>query len=175
MHDEKRGIEESFWFIIILLPLLMIPAIVFGGETDKYPKTNSERQGNYVLTVKDDLISLKARDASFKEILEDIGCRMNIEVAANISEEEKITIEFEMMPLGEAVKRFRTSYAYVTKSEEEKGKITKLVIAPKGLGKGPSNKLERDPQPSIREFEYNPQPAIKEFEYNPQPSIQKEP
>ena len=165
MHNEKRGIEELFGFIIILLPLLMIPTILFGGEADKKPERNSESQADYILMVKEGLISLKAKDASFKEILEEIGRRMKIEVVANIPEEEKITIEFDMIYLEDAIKRFRTSYAYITKSEKEKGKITKIVVVPKGLGKGLSTKFK---------LKYDPQPSIQEFEYDPQPSIQKE-
>ena len=174
MQNVERGIEQLFGFIIIILaPLLITPTILLGGAADKKPERDSESQGDYVLMVKEDLVSLKAKDASFKEILEEIGRRMNIEVVANIPKEEKITIEFDMMPLGEAIKRFRTSYAYVAKSEKEKGKITKLVVAPKGPGKGLSSKFEYDPQPAIKEFEYDPQPAIKEFEYDPQPAIEK--
>lgn len=161
MDNEKRGIEQLFGFIIILLAFLIIPTVLFGGASDKKQERNSESQGDYILRVKESLISLKAKDASFKEILEEIGRRMNIEVAANIPKEEKITIEFDMMPLREAIKRFRKSYAYVTDTEKKEGKITKIVVVPEGLGKGLSNKFEYDPQPSIQEFKYNPQPSIQ--------------
>jgi len=198
MHNEKRGIEKLFGFIIILLPLLMIPTILFGGEADKKPERNSESQADYILMVKESLISLKAKDASLKEILEEIGRRLNIEVVANILKEEKITIEFDKLYLGDALKRFKTSYAYITESEKEKGKITKITVVPKGLGKGLSTKFEHDPQSSIQKgevkeekrlvgpeirareevgteepsrFEYDPQPSIQ---YDPQPSIQEE-
>jgi hypothetical protein len=194
MHNEKRGIEKLFGFIIILLPLLMIPTILFGGEADKKPERNSESQADYILMVKERLISLKAKDASLKEILEEIGRRLNIEVVANILKEEKITIEFDKLYLGDALKRFKTSYAYITESEKKKGKIIKITVVPKGLGKGLSK-----PQPSIQKgevkeekrlvwpeigarkevgteeplrFEYDPQPSIQ---YDPQPSIQYDP
>ena len=162
MHNEKKGIEKFFGLIIILLPLLMIPTILFGGETDKKPERNSESQADYVLMVKGSLISLKAKDASLKEILEEIGRRMKLEVVANIPREEKITVELDMMYLGDAIKRFRKNYAYITETEKERGKITKIVVVPKGMGKVRFKKLE-----------YNPQPPIQKFEYNPQPSIQK--
>ena len=135
MHNKKRGVEKLFGFIIILLPLLMIPTILFGREADKQPEWNSERQVGYILKVKGDFISLKAKNASIKKILEDIGRRMKIEVVANVPREEKITVELDMMYLGDAIKRFRTNYAYITEPEEKEGKITKIVVAPKGLGK----------------------------------------
>jgi hypothetical protein len=153
MDNEKRGIRELFGFITILLPLLMIPIIVFGGEPDKKPQRNSESQADYVLSVKEGLVSLKAKGAPFKEILEEIGRRMNIEVVADVPKDEKITIEFDMMYLGDAIKRFKTSYAYITNTEKEKGKITKIVVVPKGLGEVPANKFEYNTQPSIQTVE----------------------
>ena len=171
MHNEKKGIEKFFGLIIILLPLLMIPTILFGGETDKKPERNSESQTDYVLMVKGSLISLKAKDASLKEILEEIGGKMKIEVVANIPSEEKITVELDMMYLGDALKRFRTNYAYITESEKERGKITKIVVVPTGVGKILPHKFEYDPQPSIQK--YNPQPPIQKFEHESQPPMQK--
>jgi len=63
-----------------------------------------------------------------------IGRRMKIEVVADISEEEKITIRFDKLSLEDAVKKLRTSYAYVWNSEKEEGKITKIVLLPEGKG-----------------------------------------
>ena len=162
MHNKKRGIDKFLKFIFVFMPLLMLPTILFGGEAHKQPEWNSERQVGYILKVKGDFISLKAKNASIKEILEDIGRRMKIEVVANVPREEKITVELDMMYLGDAIKRFRKNYAYITESEKERGKITKIVVVPKGMGKVRFKKLE-----------YNPQPPIQKFEYNPQPSIQK--
>ena len=168
MHNEKTGIEKFFGLIIILLPLLMIPTILFGGETDKKPERNSESQADYVLMVKGSLISLKAKDASLKEILEEIGGRMKIEVVANIPSEDKITVELDMMYLGDALKRFRTNYAYITESEKERGKITKIVVVPTGVGKMLPHKFSQSP---IQK--YNPQPPIQKFEHESQPPMQK--
>jgi hypothetical protein len=119
------------------MALLIIPTILFGGKADKQTEWNLEGQADYDLRVKDNLISLKAKGASIKEILEDIGRRMEIEVVADIPSEEKITVELDMMYLGHAIKRFRTNYAYITESEEEEGKITKIIVVPKGLGMEP--------------------------------------
>ena len=162
----------------------MIPTILFGEEVDKKSELNPKNQADYVLLVKGNHISLKAKDASLKDILEEIGRRMNIVVVANIPREEKITIELDMLYLGDAIKRFKANYAYITKSKKVTGKITKIVVVPKGTGKSLSDKSEYDPQPSIAESEYDPQPSIQkfdhdsepstvEFEYDPQPSIQK--
>jgi len=194
MHSKKRGIEKLFGFIIILLPLLMIPTILFGVEANNKLEGKSESQADYILLVKESLVSLKAKDASIKEILEEIGRRMKIEVVANIPKEEKITIEFDMLYLGDAIKRFRTSYAYITETEKEKGKITKIVAVPKGLGKVLPKKFKYTRQLSIQGDQYKEEtrliepeirarkevgagkpsshPEPSEFDYNPQPSLQ---
>jgi len=183
MHNKKRAIEKFFGLIIIFIALLLIPTIFFGGETDIRPEKSSESHVEYVLVVKGDHISLKAKDASLKDILEEIGRRMKIEVIANISREEKITIDLDMMYLGDALKRFKTNYAYITKTDKKKGKITNIVVVPEGMEKMLPNKYEYNAQRSVQNFEYNPQPPIQDFErgtqpshveseFDPQPSIQ---
>jgi hypothetical protein len=171
MHNEKTGTTKFFGFIIVLVPLLMIPTILSGMEADKKPEKNSESHGEYVLKVKGDHISLKAKDASLREILEEIGRKMKIEVVANIPWEDKITIELDMMYLENALKRFKTNYAYVAKTEKEKGKITKIVLVAKGGGKMLPNKFEYNPQPPIQKFEHESQPADVGPEYNPQTPV----
>jgi len=167
MKNEKRGIKKLFGFIIALLPLLIIPTILSGMEVNKKSESHSE----YILKVKGDHISLKAKDASLKDILEEIGRRMKIEVIANITREQKITIELDMMYLGDALKRFKTNYAYITKTEKQKGNITKIVVVPKGGEKILPNKSEYNPQPPIQKFEHEPQPPMQK--YDPQPPIKK--
>ena len=95
---------------------------------------------------------------------------------------------------GILVKKISNFETIITNTEKEKGKITKIVVVPKGVGEVPANKFEYNPQPSIlkndvieetslvdpgirRRIEVGTeQPSRQEsvkFEYNPQPSIQK--
>ena len=46
--------------------------------------------------------------------------------------EDKITIRFANLPLEEALKKFRTNYAYITDSKEKQGNITHIVVVPEG-------------------------------------------
>jgi len=146
MLNAKKGIEKLFWVSILLLLLLIIPASLFGKEADKKYEAQAKSKSDFVLTIKDSLISLTAKDASLKKIAEEIGRRMKFEVVADISEEEKITIRFDKLSLEDAIKRLRTSYAYVWNSEKEGGKITKIVLLPEGKGTVPS-------MPTIKESE----------------------
>ena len=174
MCNGKRGIEELFLVSILLISLLITPNSLFGGEADKKYEVQAESRADFVLTIKDSLISLTAKDASLKEIVEEIGRRMKIEVVADISEEEKITIRFDKLSLEDAIKRLRTSYAYVWNSEKEEGKITKIVLLPEGKGTAVSTikeekKLVKSESRAKKEAakEKLPRPEPFKFEFDP--------
>jgi hypothetical protein len=125
--------------ILLLLPLLLIPASLFGGESDRKEEQKSEHEADYDLTVKDDLISLNAKNASLKEIIEEIGSSMKIDVIGNIPEEEKISVGFDKLSLKEALEKLSSNYGYLMDSEKgekedhsNKLQITKIIILPKG-------------------------------------------
>ena len=187
MCNGKRWIEKLFLVSILLISLLIIPNFLFGGEADKKFEVKAESRADFVLTIKDSLISLTAKDASLKEITEEIGRRMKIEVVADISEEEKITTKFDKLSLEDAIKRLRSSYAYVWNSEKEGGKITKIVLLPVGKGTGLSRATtkesiveeekrlvksessagkkiasEKSPRPEPFKFEFDPSEFVEE-------------
>jgi len=174
MCNGKRGVEELFLVSILLIFLLITPNFLFGEEADKKSEVKAESRADFVLTIKDSLISLTAKDASLKEITEEIGRRMKIEVVAAISEEEKITIRFDKLSLEDAVKKLRTSYAYVWNSEKEGGKITKIVLLPEGKGTAVSTIKEEKrlakPKTAARKealSEKSPRPEPFKFEFDP--------
>lgn len=108
---------------ILLLLLFIMPSVLFGGEADVKPEAKSEGKADFFLTIKDNLISLNAKDALLKEVIEEIGRRMKIEVIAHIPEEEKVTIEFEGLSIRDAIERVSTNYVYLMDSE--KGRSSK--------------------------------------------------
>jgi len=105
---------------------------------------------------------------------------MKIEVVAAISEEEKITIRFDKLSLEDAVKKLRTSYAYVWNSEKEGGKITKIVLLPEGKGMELSTikeekKLVKSESKAKKEaaIEKSPRSEPFKFEFDPLRSLWK--
>ena len=74
MINKKEWRGKLLGIVIVILPLLIVPAILFGEETDS--------NASFVLTIQDNLISLSAKEASLKEIVEEIGRTIDIEVAA---------------------------------------------------------------------------------------------
>jgi type II secretory pathway component GspD/PulD (secretin) len=111
----------------VLLPVLLT-SDTFGGEADIKPKPKFATKANFVVTVKDNLISLKAKDASLKEVLEEIGRQMKIDVVANVTDQERVTLEFENLSIEEAVRRLSTNYSYVMDSTKGERKITKIIV-----------------------------------------------
>ncbi len=54
----------------MLISLLLIPASIVGEKAYGKTEVKSENKADFDLTVKDDLISLNAKEASLKEIME---------------------------------------------------------------------------------------------------------
>jgi hypothetical protein len=126
----------------------MAPAQIFAAEAEKLPKGKPAAKADFVLAVKDNLISLKAKDASLKEVLEEIGRKMKIDVIAGIPDTNKITAEFENLSVEEAVNRLSTNYSYVMDSTNGQRKITKIIVLEKGKETAvstPTTKKEEKP------------------------------
>ena len=51
-------------------------------------------------------------------------------VEANIPSDARITVQFEDLPLQEALERLSDSYVYLT--DETDGRITKIILLPQG-------------------------------------------
>jgi hypothetical protein len=110
----------------------MAPARILAAEPERIPKGKPQTKVDFVLTVRNNLISLKAKDVSLKEVLEEIGRRMKIDVIAGIPDTTKITAEFENLSVEAAVNRLSTNYSYVMDSTTGQRKITKIIVLEKG-------------------------------------------
>ena len=116
-----------------LLPLLVISTLVLGEKAEgKAENVKPKDNTNFTLIVKDDLISLDSKEASLKEIVEEIGRRMDIEVDAHISKDEKVTQKFEKLLLVDALKKLSSNYGYIVNTEQNKKKVVKVFVLLKG-------------------------------------------
>jgi type II secretory pathway component GspD/PulD (secretin) len=131
MCNTKRAIEKLLNIVLLLLLSLLTTPDTFAGEADRNPKGKPASKADFVLTVKENLISLKAKDASLKKVLEEIGRRMSIEVLALLPEQEKVTTEFEQLPLEEAIERLTRNYPNLIVSHESDKRITKIIALQK--------------------------------------------
>jgi hypothetical protein len=130
MHNLKRWIM----FIGFIILILIIPTPLFGEEAQRKSRRKSDTKSDFVLTIEDGLISLDAKDALLKQIVEEIGSKMKIDVIIRVPEEMKITTKFDGISLKDAIERLR-GYAdiiYFRDSDSDK-KITKIMAFPKRI------------------------------------------
>ncbi len=97
-------------FIIMIITLMIIPAVLVEGKADGSTEEELEYKSDFELTVEDGLVSLKTKDASLREIIEEIGKSMKIKVVGAIPDEERISAEFDKLSLEEALEKLSTSY-----------------------------------------------------------------
>jgi len=145
-----------FW----LLCTLMIPSALLGGEAGRTPEPGATHPSDFVLTVQNSLLSLRAQEASLKAILEAIGRELAIGVVAHISAHEKITVQFDRLSLTDALQRLHTNYAYVMEGK----KVVKLIVLPSGKERLREPESRRPAEVSGKAA---PQPAPFRFEFDP--------
>ncbi len=86
---------------ILFVTLIIIPAALVEWKADGNTKEELEYKSDFELTVRNGLISLKTKDASLREIIEEIGKSMKIKVVGVIPDEERISAEFDKLSLEE--------------------------------------------------------------------------
>ncbi len=163
MTNANRHRFKLIMGIMFLLSLLTAPSSMYGETADKESESNLPNKAEMILTIEEELISLNAKDASLKEIIEEIGSKMEFEVVGSIDSEEKITLIFANLSIEDALKKLTTSYGYVMDAESEGKNITKIIVLPKGRKTAPSSSTTNESEP--REKKKRPEPF--KFEFNP--------
>lgn len=138
-------------------------------KLEKHPKS-AQRVRDFVLTVRGDLISLWAQEASLKAILEALGQELAIDVVARIPD-VRTTVAFDKLPLAEAMKRLHTNYAYLVDAGRGEGTITKIIVLPQG-----EDTVLSRPEGSVSEKSRSKQsPRLEpfKFEFDPSKFMQK--
>ncbi len=98
MGNDKKWLGA---FIVMIVSLIIIQAALVEGKTDGSTEEKLEYKSDFELKVKNGLISLKTKDASLREIIEEIGKSMEIKVVGTIPDEERISAEFDKLSLEE--------------------------------------------------------------------------
>ncbi len=167
----KTHTRANRLIILLFFPMLMMPAALLAGQTEE-PKS----QDGFVLGVSEGLISLVAHDAVLREVVEEMGRQLGIEVAAQISREERITVEFTQLSIEEAINKLVefTSLAYRTESMGEKQKITKLILVSASEEPLSSASRESGVESTQGESEQAERPEPFKFQFDPSQMKEKE-
>jgi hypothetical protein len=150
--------------IILFLPLFITSHDVSAAEADRSAKGKVAAKADFVVvTVKDSLISLEAKNASLKEVLEEIGRKMNIEVFALLPEQEKITTELEKLPLEDAIERLIRNHPHVIVWQESDRRITKITVLQKSGDTVASKPVTTGPEiKKLEEGSVKPETRVRE-------------
>ncbi|MEO8324853.1 MAG: hypothetical protein ABI618_03330 [Nitrospirota bacterium] len=161
--------SKSALYIPIIFFFLVCPVTLF-GQTQAIPKIPARAEGKFVLTVENDLLSLKAQEASLRAILAEIGHKMRIEVVGEIPAEDTLTAEFHHLRLEQALHRLSSNYGYQMKKNEGQQNVAKIFLLPKGSSVG----LPNEPLPGSRPRE-EPEFQISEHVIESDSAKKKEP
>ena len=115
-----------FWMLIWLFPL-----VLWGAEKG-YAATEIRHGADFILTRQGDRLSLRAQQASLREIVETLGSMLAIDVVARIPWDIQVTLDFADLSLEDALQRFRSfaNFAYVKDTSQPASKITRIMVIP---------------------------------------------
>lgn len=88
----------------------------------------------FILTVEDELVSLRAREASLQAIVEEIGQKMSIKVVGTIPKDETVTTAFTRLPVADALQQLSPNYGYQLGHENGEQKIATIFVLPQPKG-----------------------------------------
>lgn len=115
---------------------------------------NSGSNQKFSISVQADLITLHANAASLKSIILEMGKQLGVPVKADVSDQEKVTISFNNLPVKEALKRLTPNYAVL---DNKDGKIAKIILFPRGdTAEVPMSSFSSEPEPDYSDEQYSP-------------------
>ena len=126
--DVLRTVSRRYLPLLLVVVSAAFLATPFAIVAEQV--SSSEAAANFVLSTGQGNLSLKATNAPLKAILEQMGEALDIQVEAQVEDDETVSDEFKGLPVDEALRRLAPNYAILTGKDDEK--ITKIVIMPKG-------------------------------------------
>lgn len=121
-------------FLVPLLVTFVSERNVYAAETDKKTPEKPTTKVDYVLTVKNNLLSLNANDTSLKDVLGKMNRKAKIDALVIIPETEKIPVALGKLTIVDAGSRLG-HYALQADSKRRDKPITNSIILA-GLNQG---------------------------------------
>jgi hypothetical protein len=158
------------WILIWLFPLLL------SGAEKEYTAVGETKHGtDFVLTRQGDRFSLRAQQASLRDIVETLGSMLPIDVVARIPWDIKITLDFADLSLEDSLQRLRTfaNFVYIKDTRQPAGTIIKIIVIPIQDG-------DRIARPTVRRGAEHTSPASAQpepfkFEFDPSKRMEGKP
>lgn len=164
--------RETIHLKLLILSILLM----FSGAADaQQSQPGKTKPGTFQVKVNKGLVSLEANEASVAKIFEEIGKQAGITVDSNIAPDEKISIQFDRIPLEDAMKRLakNVSFSYAQDSNTKNTRISKVVVLAEGRQSAVRLKQPEAPPQSSKKAE-GPPPEPFKFEFDPSKFTEKE-
>ena len=151
--------------ILLGLSVLLAATRLRANEPTNAPRRDRSTDATFAVTVEHGRVSLRAKQAPLAKVVDEIGKQMRVDVEADISTRDRITMAFDQLPLDEALEhifKHRTNYAYSTSVDRSSGRITKIVVLTTEARKPFKNAEQRSSedadgqQPQPFRFEFDP-------------------
>ncbi len=153
-------------FTIIFCGLALFCAIanVTAGEQSGQDFMVAAEELPFVVNVRNNLISVKAKDAPLVDVVKAIGRELGIAVHSHINKNEKVTVKFQDLPLEAALKHLSNNYVFTSDKTGEQ--VSSIYLVPKGQQKfldasGQENLVKHQ----VGQSEETPEPF--KFEFDP--------
>jgi type II secretory pathway component GspD/PulD (secretin) len=144
-------------------------SVLLADEAQPPSPAATEPQVAFVLTSHDQRVSLDAREASVKAIIEELGRQLHIEVKVSAGAEKTVQVAFAQLPVEEALERLKAAadidyfIAYQKDVRTQAEKISRIEIVAKGTGTMaqpvkviPAEGQAEDPAEAPFGFEFDP-------------------
>jgi hypothetical protein len=120
-----RAEHGMLWRVMLfsVLAVCLLPVALWGEDASKDVLAPQA----FVLTVHENRLSLRAREASLTAILAQIGRELGIEVVTHIPADETITVTFDQLPVVDALKKLSPNCVYVVDTAQGNSRITKII------------------------------------------------
>jgi hypothetical protein len=170
-HTNKRLWPR--WISICWILICLFPLFLWGAEKDSTATRETRHGTDFVLTRHGDRFSLRAQQASLREIVETLGSMLAIDVVARIPWDIQITLDFADLSLEDALQQFRTfaNFAYIKDPSRPASKISRIMVIP-------IQGRERVAQPTARRGAEPTSPASArpvpfKFEFDPSKPMER--
>jgi hypothetical protein len=106
--------------------------LLSGAEKDYTAAGEAKHGTDFILTRQGDRFSLRAQQASLRDIVETLGSMLAIDVVARMPWDIQITLDFADLSLEDALQQLRTfvNIVYIKDTRQPAGKITRIIMIP---------------------------------------------
>jgi hypothetical protein len=156
--------------------MLLVLTVTSAQAAEKSAPARPQAPGTFQVKASKGYLSVDAREAPLTKIFEEIGKQAGIVVESGIGPEQKITIQFDRVPLEDAIKKLskNVSIFYTQDPKDNRPRIVRVAVLPEGKQLAPPLSRPAAPAQASKTKEPAPKPEPFKFEFDPGKSAEQE-